>query len=248
MIMACHAPQLSLFHNSQAIALPVQQNSVYQRQRLVKFSCQTIIATQPSLNPRVVRHRKLCISCCVPSHSSSDRPTPLDHKVDLSADKGAADARSPPIRPHPQAVPPAAPPDGPPGAAAPVPFYKHLLKQLYIATGALLVLFFLFNSFSRCLQIAKPFITDSPPAAVWLPRPQSLQQPATTQQHWLAAAKFASSSITATSRQIMRIPDSFYVQCTATLQQVSPLAMPCTTLLCCLKACVYSDMNMHNYW
>lgn len=107
-----------------------------------------------------------------------------------------------------------------PDVDAPPPFYKHLCRQIFITAGALLLLYFLFRPLSRCLHMAMHPIANSP-AAVWLPYPVTAHQSATLQQHWLAAAKFASSSISATSIRMLKLPDTFVATCTATLQQVS---------------------------
>lgn len=214
--MAYHALQQTSIRTASArTATLIQHRCTSQRQRLpIRTPCRQL-CSQLARRHSIVKSSKIWQRCCLPSDSQPlDASVVPDHSSPLPAARAASDASPEHSPAQPHAIRSAV-------HVQQTPFHTHLLKQILTAAGALLLLYFLFSSLSSCLQIAKPLITDSPPAAVWLPRPQIQPQPATMRQHWLAAANFASSSITATSSQIMRIPDSFYVQCTATLQQVN---------------------------
>ena len=225
--MAFHAVRTSSVNPAPTqTALFVQHSCVSQHQRQRPFTLPCPKRSPGPLRSRhgAVRHSKVKIQCCLPS-TPSDRQLPLDHNQAIPADKATPDARTQSCGTASQA---SNADQSTPQAQDSIPFHRHLFKKVLVAAGAMLLLYLLFSSLSRQLHTARAFIADSPPAAVWLPYPQAIQQQqAALQQHWLAAANFASSSITATSSRMLRVPDAAVAQFTAVLQQVGELL--CTT-------------------
>lgn len=237
--MAFHAVRTSSVNPAHTqTALFVQHSCVsqHQRQRPFTLPCQKRGPVPPRSRHSTVRHSKLKVQCCLPS-SPSDQQLPLDHNKAIPPDKAAPDAGTQNCGTAPQA---SDVDQSTPQAQASIPFHRHLFKKVLVAAGAMLLLYLLFSSLGRHLHTARAFIADSPPAAVWLPYPKAIQQQQTAlQQHWLAAANFASSSITATSSRMLRVPDAAVAQFTAVLQQVGELL--CTT---CRQL---SSCRMHDY-
>ena len=210
--MAFPECQLSLLNTATTQTALFLQHRCLSRCRprqLISLSCKRWCSVH--LRQKRARHSRHTVHCSPPGGVPPDQRTPRPPRRLLPAGLPTSDTTAQELDADGHTS----------NVDTPRSFYKHLFRQILITAGALLLLYFLFRPLSRCLHMAMHPLTDSPPAAVWLPHPVTAQQPATVQQHWLAAAKFASSSISATSIRMMKLPDTFVATCTATLQQVS---------------------------